>query len=140
MKFKLISASLAVLFSSAVIAGNLPPKPNHCPSVSALKAVGVNAARTMDNDWVAFQSGNRYNTNAEWWFGVGAGATNAKDAVTQGNAAIGSLQQQGEMESFDDETSGAGWACIYLSNSAFAVAVTPTSTVPPNAFSFTKRK
>src|SRR5436190_22101752 len=107
MKLKLTIASVIILFSAGTFAATVTPKPAKCPSISAIKSVGVNAARTFENIWIAYQASNTYDTSDSWFFGVSTSATNANDAIVMGNQNINKLKLYSGPDELEHH---AGWS------------------------------
>lgn len=121
MKLPVISAVLLLMFSQNGLASY--PKPDSCPSVVALQAVGVSYMVKDSDYWYGAVDSNHYGTADNWNFGIGVFRTpDEKEAKQQAIAALGLLKSpRGPIEISD------GWLCSYTDDAGHnAVVVTPT--------------
>lgn len=127
MKLQIISAVLLVSLSQFSFAANAP-KPNNCPTVSALQTVSITYVEQNDENglWSAGVLSNNYQTNEKWSFAIGEfNATNEIDAKHQATDSLLSLKlQQGPLPfKINGEDS---WICLYSDGSGHtAGAMTP---------------
>jgi len=139
MKFKLItypllSAAVLLLSSQTIFASHeIPPKPEKCPSVRALNAVGVNsgALDTQLIGWLAGNNKSNYDTKDEWSFIIRAGGDkiiNETDAMAKGNALIATLSPDEDgPQLINLMGDNYIWGCYYWGERTFAAAVTPAT-------------
>lgn len=130
MKFKVVLAAAALTVSHFAQAA-LPPRPDHCPSVSDLKSHFFFLAQKdpQGHGW-AVVNVNKYNTQDMWGFVVGFfNVDNYLQAVLKGNMALKSLR--GNPDPIPVEQAGT-WACQYgvEGNGVQAVAMSPLPTEP----------
>ena len=95
MRFKLLSAALALLMTQSALAAK-PSQPPTCPTVDALKVVGV---QTTSYDGPAADRvlgvtlKNTYGTADEWTFVIGYFRDDVKSNVLEkANAAVATLE------------------------------------------------
>ncbi|STY28339.1 hemin binding protein Hbp [Legionella wadsworthii] len=126
MKLQVMNAVLLLSLSQFSF-GALPPKPNACPSVSALKAIGVSDMIKEDGQWYGAVQSNNYNTTDKWTFVIGAfRATDESDAKQQALRAINSLSFLSGPEAFNMDGQDS-WICGYKDRSGHTAAtITPT--------------
>jgi hypothetical protein len=122
---KLMKIKLAVLTILLSISCFAISKPNACPKISALKAVGVKHAETSLMGWQVYSDPNNFNTNELWAF-VMLGddkSQSEEEAIAKANANIGSLV----LYSGPDKSS-RNWECTYALESTnehiFGIAAT----------------
>jgi hypothetical protein len=123
MKLKLISAILFLSFSQQGMAAY--PKPESCPSVAALQAVGVSYMVKESDFWYGAVDSNHYGTSDNWTFGVGDfWVSDESEAKQQAITAMGLLRfQKGPIPL----EGSVAWMCSYNDQAGhWAVAITPT--------------
>ena len=128
MKAKIISAAL--LLSLSQISFSDPAKPNNCPTVTALQAVGINFMHQDGDIWYGSVASVNYDTNETWSFVIGEfKATQENDALVKANKALSSLTlTQGPLPF--NMNGKDSWVCLYKDQSGhLASAVTPTMDV-----------
>lgn len=107
------------------VAQAMPPKPEKCPDVSAIKSVGVEVAeRANDGTWVAGVLSNHYDTQDDWTFGmIKIRARNEDEALKKAAKGLGSLSfQHGPMAVEQYNV----WACLYNTATGYpAVTINP---------------
>jgi hypothetical protein len=127
--------SVLVLSVSQLAAAAVPPPPQPavCPSISAIKPIGVSHTtvqlRTL---WFAGRRDNTYDTENEWTFIEGnIPATDAVDAFQKAMVGLKTLFfASGPF--YDNQTNR--WVCLYATNGGYpAVALNP----PLQAFAAT---
>ena len=134
MRFKLLTASLALLISQTALA--TPAKPSTCPSVDAFKNTGISSVMKdkKDGTWSGVEWKNHFGTENEWTFGVGnIKAGSASEALSKSNAAIAGLVfSEGPIQLGHDQDQDQDpmWMCVYSSQQAAVggVAITPAMT------------
>lgn len=138
MKSKLLTLSIALFLVQPAFAKSDVPQPQACPSVSAIKAVGVNLAiDTGMVGWAGANLSNTYNTPEEWSFLIfGISANDETDALAKANSAISTLTLVDGPSKTEKE-----WGCIYSSQASqsdgipayVGIAVTPPMSGPPTS-------
>ncbi|WP_131782690.1 DUF4949 domain-containing protein [Legionella gresilensis] len=124
MKFSKLVLALPLLVSQSVFALTAD-KPDACPSIKALSAVGVSNAEFVEdgNLWVTYRPSNSFETADKWTLVVlPIEAKNASEAVSKANKSLPNLAL------FEGPSEEDGmWGCIYTNNdySLMAIAVTP---------------
>lgn len=128
MKYRLFSLSLSLLLLQPALAAS-SDKPEKCPSVAAIAAIGVDDASLSMAGWVAFPSNsNYYDTREAWSFGIIVPASNKNEALQLARANLGSLSVMSDP--VQTVTTNKGWSCYYKNQQDYyAVAFTPPSTV-----------
>jgi hypothetical protein len=124
MKLQVLSAAL--LFSLSQFSFAAPPKPANCPSISALKAVGVSVLVQEKEGWVGFMPSDNFATKEKWSFMMGAfKAKNKEEAKNKMINAISSFSL--EKGPFPFSFGGKdGWVCAYKDKSGhIAQTMTP---------------
>lgn len=126
MKFKLLTASLALIIANTAFAETNAP--TSCPFPSAFKNIAItNVMKDEDGSWLGVEWKNNFGTTNEWTFAVGdIEAESAGDALVQVNTTINELSyQQGPIKGGNDNITM--WICIYSTPvKAFAAAtITP---------------
>lgn len=125
-----VSASL-LLLSITSQSAILKSKPEKCPSVSSIIAMGIDVEPYGDEIWYARKT-NRYDTNEEWSFLFPVIAKDSEDALTHARALLSTL-------SFDEGPSGRDDGstafCVYKIDGgpgiamAFANEISPTKII-----------
>ena len=123
MKVKILTSIIATTLLTLSTAHALPPKPDKCPSVSALQSIALERAE-KDNDgkWGAGVMRNNYDTKDSWTFVVGdIQADDESDAMNKARDAMTSLHfSEGPKPMFDM------WFCMYKNDKNYvSVAVNP---------------
>jgi len=126
MKFLAGITALFLMLAQSTYAGT-QAKPDKCPSVSALAAVGVSMTQQAPGyptSWDGFELKNRFDTNDEWTFVIGEFKTEDQDeALLKANAAITRLafSYGPELDNNRD------WYCMYYGKGGkiFGLTVTP---------------
>jgi len=136
MKLKLITLSLSLLLFSHNALATQSTIPTSCPSVAAIKNVGVNSATyTPGLFWYAFNlTPNTYDTNIEWQLVVGLASDkkydSEADAIKAANMQISFLLlQSGPTQT---NPSNGMWECDYegrINDNEAVIAKTFTSPV-----------
>ena len=128
IKYSWLSLLVTFALSQSAFAQTID-KPEACPSIDAIKAVGVNDAGDSMLGWLAHNI-NHYNTKDKWLFGTLVSATNKEDAIKEGNENIKQFSGVEGPQKIPDNTDNT-WACIYTSSdpNIFGLTITP---VPPN--------
>ncbi|HAT3977615.1 TPA: DUF4949 domain-containing protein [Legionella pneumophila] len=112
MKLKIINAILFLSLSQFSFAAP-HEKPNSCPSVSGLQAVGISEVVQEDGLWYGTVKSNNYDTNDKWTFAIGAfKATDENDAKQQALRALNSLTFETGPVAFNVEGQDR-WVCLY---------------------------
>ncbi|MGQ3887951.1 DUF4949 domain-containing protein [Legionella sp. CNM-1927-20] len=124
MRFQKLVLTLPLLISQSVFALTAD-KPDACPTIKALSAVGVNSAEEFTKSgWITYRSSNSFETVNNWTLVVFfIEADNASEALVKANKALPRLSLMvGPSETGDNE-----WTCVYTNNdqSLMALAVTP---------------
>lgn len=118
MKLKLLTIAL---FTYAAVANASPSKPDKCPGVAAIQAVGVNSEYLEDNGhgmWMAGAINQPYDTNMTWNFIVANIAAATKhDAYLKAVDSLSSLALLGG----PTESPFGGWSCVYSTNAGYEV-------------------
>jgi hypothetical protein len=101
-------------------------QPEQCPSVKALKAVGVHDAVMQQSTWIAFST-NNFSTLEQWtfYFSSSQKIKDKDDAIKKGNENIGLLSL---ISGPDYQVEYDVWLCEYEYNGqkqAEGMAVTP---------------
>ncbi|KTD56580.1 hypothetical protein Lsan_2740 [Legionella santicrucis] len=125
MKLKVINTILFLSLSQFSFA-TPPEKPNSCPSVSGLQAVGISEVIKENGLWYGAVRSNSYDTNDQWTFAIGAfRATNENDAKQQALHAVDSLIFERGPIGIDIEGQDS-WVCLYKDRSGHSAAtITP---------------
>lgn len=132
MQCKLLSLTITLLLLQPALAAADISQPKACPSIEAIKAVGVNMATGPGIlGWVAVNLKNTYDTPEEWSFLIyGISALDENEAITKANNSIASFSLYSG-PNIDDNNE---WGCIYTSqdeNNGIALATTPPMSGPP---------
>lgn len=127
MKFKIFSAILACSLSQTALAtsSNLPTT---CPSVDAIKNVGVTSVSQKNNRWIALEWKHLFETDYEWTFAVGDfKAKNPSEVLAQANAALSKLKfQSGPFYSDEEDPEEKSAICFYeISSRLYGMAISP---------------
>lgn len=100
MKCKLLMAALTLIATQTAVAAIADPFP--CPTVAALKRVGVSSTILLDNgptkEWAGLELKNQYNTGVDWSFIVvvrGLVGKDKNEILASTNSAISSLILEG---------------------------------------------
>jgi hypothetical protein len=123
-----ILSTVIVSFASqlAVAASTIPPQPSVCPSVAAIKPVGVSQnTRQIQKLWFAGRRNNMYQTADQWTFIVGnIPATNTVDAFQKAMVGLKTLfLQTGPF--YDLQWNR--WICMYATLGGLpAIALNPS--------------
>lgn len=123
MKYKVLTLTLAALLSQASIAATIHAKPNACPSLAAIKSIGLNNAVLTRLGWLGY-SINQFDTNAEWTFAtfIDGNFDNPVQALKQGNKDLSLLKEtEGPVQGNGKDE----WDCMYSGSGADAFAITP---------------
>jgi hypothetical protein len=99
-----------ILFSTSCFA---IPKPDICPTVTALQSVGVKYAGTSMAGWQVASDKNHFSTKEVWVFLMilgGDKSPNEDAAIATGNSKISSLMLYGGPE----KNNSGGWECDYM--------------------------
>jgi hypothetical protein len=126
MKLK-IMATLLCLSLSQLSFSVPPPKPAACPSMSALKAVGINLVLKKYGVWYGGVKNANYATKENWTFVIGEFlAKNQDEARSKIIASLNSMTLfEGGPQPFIIQGKDS-WLCAYRDQSGhFASAVTP---------------
>ncbi len=118
-------ASLSLL-SAAALATTLPPIPQKCPGIAALKDGGVSRiVIQMDNRWFAGRRHLMYDTTDMWTFVIGnIDVTNANDAYAKAAISLPSIAfRMGPFEASDH------WVCLYNTADNNLPAITITNPI-----------
>ena len=135
MKVQLIGAILLISmsqFSSAAFA-----KPDSCPSISALKAVGVTQIVHDEGLWYGAVQSAKYDTNDNWTFTIGQfEAKNEHEAKAQALNALSSLTLEQGPVSFTVEGIDSS-ICLYKDHAGHtAGTVTPIMNISSKFLKF----
>lgn len=124
MKFQVFSATLLLSLSQCVFAA--PSKPANCPSILALKAVGVSVLVQEQEGWVGFMPSDNFATKEKWSFMMGAfKAKNQEEAKNKMINAISSFSLEKGPSPFNFGGKD-GWVCLYKDKSGhIAQTMTP---------------
>ena len=126
----LILSTLLVSFTAqlafAYSASDMPPQPNMCPAVGAIKPIGVShATRQIAKMWFAGRRSNLYGTSDQWTFIVGN--IPAKNKTEAFNAAMVGLKTLSFMSGPFYDVQWNRWFCLYnTANGLPALAINPT--------------
>ena len=126
---KLVAMTIALLFVQTNFAAHLQDEPNACPSLSALKSVGLQLVfRDTTWGWMGISDHQQYDTNVKWTFGIfiPGQVTDQQDALVKGTARLAQLDQvQGPLNM--GEHNDNRWGCFYSGGEDnVAIAFTPT--------------
>jgi hypothetical protein len=111
MKLQVLSAALLLSLSQFSFAA--PPQPAHCPSISALQAVGVSVIVKEKEGWVGFVQSDNFATSEKWSFMIGAyKAKNKDDAKNKITHAISFFSLEKGPLLFD-VNGKESWVCLY---------------------------
>jgi len=121
MKTKIFAGLLIAAAAHTALAVT-PTKPNACPSISAIKSVGINEARKEEDGgamWYSFIRKNSFGTNVEWEFILRGDFNTQKssEAIKMANASLSSMNTISEPVLTEDNGKEA-WACAYFPSSA----------------------
>lgn len=120
MKRKLLFISLSLILIQPALA--VSSRPERCPSVAAIAAVGVDTAGQGTQVWMAFPSSpSNYDTKQAWSFGIFVTAANKTEALEKARASIGQLSLA-DGPYHDDDNSDDLWTCAYGSNQPHVIA------------------
>ncbi|STX52657.1 hemin binding protein Hbp [Legionella busanensis] len=124
MKFLSLVLAFPLLISQSAFALTID-KPNACPTIEALSAIGVsNAEEYIKSAWITYRPSSSFGTANDWSFVVFIiEANSAAEAIAKTNSSLPSLSLvEGPVETKYKE-----WTCIYANNdqSLMAFAVTP---------------
>jgi hypothetical protein len=128
MKLRIVLLSFLMAFTQLSFA-QMPPKPDSCPSASALQGVPFIFAQKPDEapGFMAIAMPSNYGTNDTWGFLMGfIDAKDAFEAVMTANQHLGGVY--GDPEPFPVEDQNV-WICGYgVKDTPYqAIAVTPLS-------------
>lgn len=125
MKLRIMNTVLFLSLSQFSFAAS-PPKPNSCPSVSALQTIGVTEI-IKEGLWYGAVKSNNYDTNDKWTFSIGNfKATDENDAKQQALQAVSALTLQTGPVAFNINGQDS-WVCVYNDRAGhLASAITPT--------------
>lgn len=120
---------LALVTASISIHANAsyPDKPNKCPSMGFVRAMGFDLAENKGGEnWVARKFDAAYDTNAGWNFDLSVKASSEAEAIKNAKAALQSISVlQGPTMTSDR----AHWICNAMvqkdNNVYIAIAITP---------------
>lgn len=127
MRFKLLTASLALLITQTTLAAT-PVEPSTCPSVDAFKNTGVSTVeKNEDGLWVGFEWKNYYGTENEWSFMISnIKASFASEALSKANAVIADLEFWRGPFPISTDPNDPMWVCMYGAQGKLAAyAITP---------------
>jgi hypothetical protein len=142
MKFNFTKS---ILISTVCLAAQLTyaapnPQPTSCPSLDALKNVGVTSTY-QDNEgtWFALQWKNNFETANDWTFGVFVEeAKNVSEALAKGNAAISTIKDSIGPINMSEQNNQPFWVCGYTDESETPVAFAITPSFFPDLQKFKK--
>ena len=124
MNVKFISAIVATSLLTFSAAHAVTPKPEKCPSVSALQAISFEGFEKDNDDgtWAGGVLGNNYDTNDRWTFVMAKiPASDEVDARAKAIDAMSTLKAAPEPV----ERNGY-WVCFYPNDkSYFSFSITP---------------
>ena len=90
MKFKLLTTAITLLITQTALAS--PANPVPCPSVQALKSVGVSTVSYGNGGWWGVRWNNDFNTKNSWSLFVGPLKVHGEDKVVgEANSQISKL-------------------------------------------------
>lgn len=139
VKFLLMTMSIALItiFSAPLAFADSPSKKNQCPSVEAIKQVGLNDVRLLaDSTWAAANLRNNYGTSFEWTFVLGSDYKKVKNLDEARQRAMQELQTL-TFESGPHYNEAGDAACIFNTNRIKGViAITPPLKVFHNFFKY----
>ena len=122
MKKIFLTAGIAFFLSMNAWADN---KPSACPSVAAIKKIGLSGNIIQDNDgkWYAGRTSQNYETKEKWTFVIGGiTAANKVDAMKKAKDALATLCYR----SGPKKAPANKWLCLYDNNKHYlSGAVTP---------------
>lgn len=111
MKFKILT-SLFLLTASQLLFAAISQTPEKCPSVDAIRSVGINEASYLnDGSWSFMIPNSNFDTNVHWQFIMEANfiTNNMSEALVFANVALPDLEfVNGPV--YD----GKVWMCGYL--------------------------
>ncbi len=121
----LSAIAVSVASQIAVAALPIPPQPNVCPSVAAIKPIGVSHnTRRIAKLWFAGRRSNAYQTANLWTFIVGD--IPAKDAVEAFQKAMFGLKTLSLQTGPFYDIQWNRWVCLYATEGGLpAVAMNP---------------
>ena len=132
MKTKILLSLALIATTSAVFANNPAEQKPACPSVAAIKSVGVNKAANQYLGWQAWNAEHRYDTEQSWSFivvGLFTEPKNADEALQKYNSTLGSLKLVSEATYSPPSSLSEKpyWSCVYRSddNKIHGIAATP---------------
>ena len=111
MKCKFLLLPLTLFLAQSALATTVLPQPKACPSITAIKTIGVNKAQYYAIDGWVGTNVNHYDTQEEWSFYifVPRQTNDENDAIAKGNANIALLSAVHGPDGKDNE-----WRCYYL--------------------------
>lgn len=97
-------------------------QPEKCPSIAAIKAVGVDKLSPLDEKtWIASHAPDVYDTPEEWSFFMLTDGKNQAAALRKANRQIANMHLERGPDVGDND-----WECVYLGkNKILGLAVTP---------------
>src|SRR3990167_1392305 len=111
MKNKVLSLMLALATVLSMPSFAFADKPV-CPSIDAVKKVGLNVARPSLGGWFVMNLKNKYDTNIDWAFIIIAHkALDQAEAIKEGNAML-SLSTFAGGPTFNEKDKA--WECGYI--------------------------
>ena len=110
MKFETLLITLPFIIAQTAFALN--DKPEACPGITAIQAVGVNHAIYHPREgWEVKGPENKYGTKEEWGFSIAFGDTlRDKDALATAKEFMAVLLPTGEVPLLLD----GKWVCYYV--------------------------
>lgn len=112
MQNKLLTFLITLFFIQPAFATTMN-KPKTCPSVNALKTVGISSVSSAGRlGWIGYNTKNRYDTSEEWDFLLfGTYAKDEAEAIKNANALISFLHHIiGPIQDHE------GWVCTYATS------------------------
>lgn len=102
---------------------DMPPKPEACPQVQAIKSVGFSLSPHNDKGYYVVGQFDQYNTKETWLFAIpNIQATSDSDALSIAYKALDTLSSVSTPLAVESKNV---WACMYQTNIGTAVAITP---------------
>lgn len=127
-KLLLSTVALFMTQSSFALSADVPTT---CPSVNAIRSVGVSIAEKYRDDiWMTFETRNNYGTENDWSFGMFAVTANSSnEAVDIANQQLSSLTYISGPTEFTTPRGRVVWECRYEGHNPYYQAATVTPAV-----------
>jgi hypothetical protein len=130
MKYKLLTLAFTMLLTQSAFAIGTQNEPPACPSLSAIKSVGIHKVEKFGRAWFGYNTDpDQYDTKVKWTFYVEflGDFKNENEALIGANASLNLLTTVHGPEAMRENH----WGCVYGEtnnhNLPIAFAVTPPS-------------